>query len=124
MAVSILTTTMAEAVEQAHGTVVPLARFRANLVIQPADPAVTEQAWLGQALAIGTEGTCLDVGWATPRCAMVGIDAVTGERDPTVVRTVARRFDNRVGAYCSVRRPGPVRVGDAVTLLGTAPTEG
>ena len=123
MAVSMLTTTMAAAVEHTHGSVVPLGRFRANLVIKPDDPTVTEQAWLGQVLAIGTEGACLDVAWATPRCAMVGIDATTGERDPTVVRTVARRFDNRVGAYCSVRRPGWVRVGDAVTLLGNVPTE-
>ena len=124
MAVSILTTTIAAAVEHAHGSVVPLGRFRANLVIQPDDPAATEQAWLGQVLAIGTKGACLDVGWATPRCAMVGIDAMTGERDPMVVRTVARQFHNLVGAYCSVYRPGSVRVGDAVTLLGNAPTGG
>lgn len=122
MAVSILTTTIASAVEQAHGSVVPRGQFRANLVIQPDDPAATEQAWLGQTLAVGTKGACLEVGWATPRCAMVGIDAMTGERDPTVVRTVARQFHNRVGAYCSVHRPGSIRVGDAVTLLRKAST--
>lgn len=118
MAVSILTTTMAAAVEQAHGAAVALDRFRANVVIEPDDPAVTEQAWLGRTLTIGSEAAGLDVGWATPRCAMVGIDAVTGERDAAVVRTVAQRFGNRVGAYCSVRRPGPIRVGDAVALMG------
>lgn len=118
MAVSILTTTMAAQVADAHGSPVSVERFRANLVIRPDDPSVTERAWLGRALAIGTDGAGLDIGWAIPRCAMVGIDAVTAARDPAVVRTVAQRFDNRVGAYGSVRRPGSIRAGDTVALIG------
>lgn len=119
MAVSILTTATVAAVEQAHGGVLGSDRFRANIVIAAAGEAA-EQAWLGRSLAIGDAGACLDAGWATPRCAMVGIDAETGAREPRVVRTVAQRFGNRVGLYCSVRQPGPVRVGDPVTLVGRA----
>ena len=118
MPVSILTTTMAALVEQAHGEAVAIDRFRANVVIRPSDPAVTEQSWLGKHLAFGggANPACLEVGWSTPRCAMVGIDAITGARDAGVVRTVARRFQNQVGAYCSVRMPGTIRVGDEVVL--------
>lgn len=124
MAVSVLTTTTAAAVERAHGGAVAIERFRANLVIRPDNAGETEQAWLGRSLAVGAEGACLDVGWAIPRCAMVGIDAATGARDPAVVRTVAQRFDNRVGVYCSVRRPGIIRVGDAVALMDSELTGG
>ena len=116
MAVSVMTTTIAAAVECAHGGPVGLQRFRTNLVIASDDPAMTEQVWLGRTLVIGNERTSLTIGWATPRCAKAGIDARTGERDPEIVRTVARKFENREGAYCSVRQPGPIRVGDVVTL--------
>lgn len=116
MPLSIITTSMVTKMEQAHGGSIAVERFRANLVIEPDDPATTEQEWLERVLVVGAEGACLDVTWATPRCAMVGVDAVTGTRDPSVVRTVARRFGNQVGAYCSVRHPGRVRIGDAITL--------
>ncbi len=118
MAVSLLTTAMVAAVEGAHGGVLGPARFRANILVD-ADAGTTEGAWLGQSLAIG-DAACLHAGWATPRCAMVGIGAETGEREPGVVRTVAQRFGNRVGGFCSVRQPGPVRVGDAVRLVERA----
>lgn len=124
MAVSVLTTTMAQAVERAHGGAVAIERFRANVVIRPDDAQTTEQAWLGRSLAVGTEAACLDVAWPIPRCAMVGIDAATGARDAAVVRTVAQAFGNRVGAYCSVRRPGIIRVGDKVALLEPEPSGG
>ncbi len=118
MPVSILTTAAAAAVERAHGAPIGKARFRANVVIRPSDPATTEQNWLGRHLTFGADPNpaCLEVAWPTPRCAMVGIDAVTGARDASVVRTVVQRFGNRVGAYCAVRSPGTIRVGDDVAL--------
>ncbi|MGI4801485.1 MAG: MOSC domain-containing protein [Janthinobacterium lividum] len=122
MAISMLTTTMAATIEQAHGAPVASERFRANLVIRRDEPASTEPAWVGRSIAVGTEGACLDVGWEIPRCAMVAIDPDTGARDPTIVRTVAQRFGNRAGVYCSVRQPGVIHVGDAVAHAVTAPT--
>ena len=124
MPISLLTTTIAAEVERAHGSAIAVERFRANLVIQTEDPQATERDWLGRSLAIGSEAACLDVGGTIPRCAMVGIDAVTGARDPSVVRTVVQRFGNRVGAYCSVRRPGTVRVGDTVVLTNMRTASG
>lgn len=120
MAVSMLTTTMAAAIERAHGAAVAPERFRANLVIQPDAPAVDEPAWVGRSIDVGAEGACLDVGWTIPRCAMVAIDPNTGARDPTIVRTVVQRFGNRAGVYCSVRQPGVIHVGDALTYARQA----
>ncbi len=122
MPVSMLTTTMAAAIEQAHGEPVIPERFRANLTIQRDDPASTEPAWMGRSVAIGAEGACLDVGWEIPRCAMVAIDPSSGARDPTIVRTVAQRFGNRAGVYCSIGQPGVMRVGDAVAYTEKAST--
>ena len=122
MAVSLLTTTIAAAIERAHGAAVASERFRANLVIQLDEPASIEPAWVGRSVAIGTDGACLDVGWAIPRCAMVAIDPDTAMRDPSIVRTIAHRFGNRVGAYCSVRQPGLIRNGDALAYANIAPT--
>lgn len=117
MPVSILTTTTAAAVERVHGAPVTVGRFRANIVIRPDDPAVVEQDWMGRSLQFGAEPDAarLHVDWATPRCAMVGIDPTTGERDPGITRTVAQRFQNRVGAYCAIQAPGTIHVGDRVT---------
>ena len=117
MPISMLTTTMAAAIERAHGAAVAPERFRANLIIQ-LDPASTEPDWVGRSITVGAKGACLDVGWTIPRCAMVAIDANTGARDPKIIRTVAQRLGNRVGVYCSVRQPGIIFVGDAVAGLG------
>ena len=124
MPVSILTTTSAAAVEAAHGSTVAIERFRANLVIQTERPQATEGDWLGRSLAIGNEGTCLSVGGMIPRCAMVGIDAATGARDPSVVRTVVQHFANLVGAYCAVQRPGTIRLGDTVAFAEMRTADG
>jgi uncharacterized protein YcbX len=117
MPISILTTTTAAAIEREHGAPVSVGRFRANIVIRPDDLAVTEQNWIGRSLqfGVGPNAVRLHVDWATPRCAMVGIDPTSGERDPSIVRTVAQRFQNRVGAYCAIKAPGTIRVGDRVT---------
>ena len=117
MPVSILATTTAAAVERVHRAPLAVGRFRVNIVIRPDDPAVTEQDWMGRSLQFGAgpDIVRLHVNWATPRCSMVGIDPSTGERNPRVVRTVVQCFQNRVGAYCAVQAPGPIRIGDRVT---------
>ena len=104
----------------AHGATLGAPRFRANLLIETAEPAA-EAGWLGHSVAIGTGGARLAVDCETPRCAMIAIDPDTAERDPAVIRTVARQFGNRVGGYCAVAQPGPVCVGDAVRLTSAFP---
>ena len=118
MPLSVLATTAVEAVGQAHGAPVGPDRFRANIVIQPDDPASTEAGWCGRTLLFGDgpEAPGLSLDWPIPRCAMIAIDAATAAKDPTVLRTVVQRFGNRIGAYCAVRRPGILRIGDRVRL--------
>ena len=113
MPVSVLTTAEAARVEQAHGASLGLARFRSNVVIEAASGAPAD--WGGAELAFGEARLRAD--WGIPRCAMITLDPDTAARDPAVLRTVAGRFGNRVGTYCSVSAPGVIRVGDAVRML-------
>jgi len=116
MPVSVMTTTTGDAVDEAHGAPVGLDRFRANLVIRPDNPTVSERDWLGRTLMFGDgpdpPGVRLD--WPIPRCAMVAINPETAVSDAGVLRTVVQRFDNKVGVYCAVQSPGTIRVGDRV----------
>ncbi len=119
MPVSVITTTSGEAISQAHGAPVALDRFRANLVIAPDAPDVTERDWLGRPLALGDgpDPPVLRLDWPIPRCAMVAIDPATAVRDASVLRTVVQRFGNEVGVYCTVQAPGRICVGDRVRLV-------
>ena len=112
MPVSVLRMTEAAAVEDAHGAPLGLARYRSNVVIEPVQDAPAR--WDGLTLRFGEGSAQVRMDWGIPRCAMITLNPDTAERDPSVLRTVARRFGNAVGTYCAVVSPGPLRVGDAV----------
>ena len=113
MPVSVLRTTDAAAVEEAHGASLGLARYRSNIVIEPASGAPAR--WNGLALRFGDGAARVRADWSIPRCAMVTLDPDTAERDPLVLRTLVQRFGNKVGTYCAVMAPGLIRVGDTVS---------
>ena len=48
------------------------------------------------------------------RCVMINIDPVTDEKDPDVLRTVAREREACLGVYGATVSPGRVRVGEPV----------
>jgi uncharacterized protein YcbX len=102
-----------DALAKAHGTALAIERFRPNIAIAGA----RETAWLGGALQFGDDGPRLRANCPIERCAMVTIDPHTGARDPSIQRTVAQDFGNRIGAYCVPERLGTIRVGDRVRLI-------
>jgi uncharacterized protein YcbX len=96
-----------------------LRRLRPNLLIGGV-PADAETEWPGRALAIGD--AVVGVHQVRQRCVVTTIDPDTGAQDVEVLRHIRRRFDFSLGLDCWVVRPGTVRVGDPVELLGsTAP---
>lgn len=111
MPVSIVTTAGLAALHAAHGGPVDPRRFRTNLLVESDRP---DTDWIGRRVRLGEVELYLAEGAA--RCAMVTIDPETAARDPSVLRTVAQRFGNRMATYASVLRPGTVRVGDPVSL--------
>ena len=116
MPVSVLTTALADRVARAHGAAVSPGRFRANVLIEPLPGAPPEEEWAGASLAFGDGAARVRAQLPIPRCAMVTLDPDTAAKDPAVLRTVARRFGNEVGLYCTVEGPGALAVGDPVAL--------
>lgn len=117
MPASIISTATHAALGKAHGAPLDRRRFRANILIES---DVRESDWRGRRLRFGGEpgGAELLVADAIPRCALITIDPDTGVRDPAVMRTVARGFENLIGVYAMPARPGLVRLGDAAYLSG------
>ena len=113
MPVSVITTSLLRTVAAAHGAAPDALRFRANLLVEAADGA-DEREWAGRDLAVG--GVRLRATYPTGRCAMIAVDPATAERDPSLLRTVAQKFDGTCGLYAAVAAPGRVGVGDAVSL--------
>ncbi len=120
-AVHIVTTATLEALGRADAR-----RFRPNLVVRmaAAEP-FAENTWSGRTLTIG-DGAAIHVLHPTPRCSVPTLAHGAGlPDDPAVLRAAARA--NRiplwdqgpftcVGAYAAVARPGPLRVGDRITV--------
>jgi len=90
-------------------------RFRPNLLLETGDDdGFPEEAWCGERLRVG--GTLLRVKVPCPRCVMTthGFDDLP--RDPSVMRTLVQESGGNLGVYAEVEEPGPVAVGDGVTL--------
>ena len=123
MPLSLITTRAVDSVGALVGGKLDVLRFRPNLVIEPQDdPAVgggvafPEDAWVGAILRIGDLRFRVDQ--RDKRCVMVNVDPVTTERDPAILRAIARHNDVRLGIYGSTVQPGRVGVGDPVFLEG------
>ncbi len=90
-------------------------RFRPNLLIETVgDEPFPEDAWVGSVLRIG--GACVRAELRDERCVVVNIDPKTAERNPTILRAIARERQTCLGIYGSTVTPGIVAVGDPVFL--------
>lgn len=95
-------------------------RLRPSMVIDTGDVGGhPEREWIGRRLRIGAVE--VDVVGGCPRCVMVTRQVDDGlPRDRAILRHIVRDLDQDVGVYATVADPGPVGVGDGVTVL-TAP---
>lgn len=85
-------------------------RFRANVVLD----GDGEDALVGSAARLGS--VLLDVGAPIERCVLVTRPQAGGiGRDTGVLKTVHRERAGRLAVGATVRRPGTVAVGDAVS---------
>jgi uncharacterized protein len=91
-------------------------RFRPNLLVDLGEDgeAFGEEAWVGATITVG--GLRMRVDRRDKRCVMVNIDPESAERDPAVLRAVAQQRESRAGVYGTPVAPGPVSVGDPVTV--------
>ena len=128
--VTLLTTgSLARIARELGVDAVEASRFRAGVVIAN-DQEHAEDGWDGRLLRLGAD-CVLRVRTSVPRCAIPGFNPATGERDKDVMKGLIR-YREKVSlpdglipdyatpgfaSYAEVVTPGPVAVGDAVTLL-------
>ncbi|HSG88949.1 MAG TPA: MOSC domain-containing protein [Pseudomonadales bacterium] len=91
-------------------------RFRPNLVIDTGDAeGWVERDWIGRRLRIGELELSVDI--SCPRCAMTTHPFDDLPKDPKIMRTLVRENQGDLGVYCTVTKPGIVRLGDSFEVL-------
>jgi uncharacterized protein YcbX len=116
---SLITTQTIARLGEAVGATLAVGRFRPNILVESADGSpFREDEWVGSILRIG--GLRMRVDKRDGRCAVITIDPVTTERNPEVLRTVARDRQGCLGVYGTTVVPGRVAVNDPVLLESLA----
>ena len=111
---SLISVQTVAAMGTAVGSVLDTLRFRPNVLLDIPGAPFPEDAWVGAVLAVGA--VRLRVDKRDGRCVMVNVDPRTGERDPRVLRAIARDRQACLGVYGSTVAPGRVAVGDVVIV--------
>jgi uncharacterized protein YcbX len=95
-------------------------RFRPTIVVDGLEDAFPEDGWVGRTLQFGDGDAAprMRVDVRDGRCMMINFDHETAERDPAVLRAVAQNRDACAGVYGSVQRPGVLRTGAPVSIIG------
>jgi uncharacterized protein YcbX len=115
--IHLVTTSSLEKLESlTPGSRFDVRRFRPNFVVEGAEPGLVEQSWVGKKLRIGEAELSLELGCF--RCVMTTLPQADLPKDPKVLRTIVRDADQNVGVYAKVTKPGAVRIGDAIEVLG------
>ncbi|MEA2293941.1 MAG: hypothetical protein QOE86_1580 [Solirubrobacteraceae bacterium] len=123
--VSVITTSALERLgELEPETTFDVRRFRMNVIIETPGPGFVENDWIGHSVGIGDD-LQLGVAMPDPRCVMTTVAQEGLDRDPRVLKALARH--NRLdvagggrypcaGVYAVVAAPGAIRTGDGVTV--------
>ncbi len=97
------------------GVPLDVQRFRPNILVAAADEApFLEDDWVGGVLRVG--GMRMRVDKRDGRCVVITIDPETSERNPAILRAVARDREGCLGVYGSTVEPGRVALDDPVLI--------
>ena len=122
--VSVMTTSALDHLgELQPGSTFDVRRFRMNVIVATAEHGFVENSWIGGAIDVG-ERVKLAVPVPDPRCVMTTVAQDGLERDPQVLKALAKH--NRLdfagaglypcaGVYAVVASSGTIRTGDPVT---------
>jgi len=101
---------------------VDVRRFRPNILLNvdagtaASNGGFPEIAWAGRRLRVRDAVLALTL--ACPRCVMISLPFAELPKDSALLRTVVREAGQLAGVYARVEKPGTVRVGDPVELVG------
>ncbi len=112
---SLITTQTIARLGETVGAELDVQRFRPNILVEATSEAeFPEDAWVGSVLHIG--GMRLRVDKRDGRCVVITIDPLTTEREPGILRAVARDRQGCLGVYGSTVEPGRIALNDPVLL--------
>jgi uncharacterized protein YcbX len=115
MPLSLITTQSVAGVGGLVGSELDVQRFRPNLLVDATDnEPFAEDAWIGSVLRIGELRMRVDK--RDQRCVMVNVHPGGTDRDPAILRAIARERQTCLGVYGSTVSPGRVAVGDTVVI--------
>jgi uncharacterized protein YcbX len=89
-------------------------RFRPNLLVDVEDDGWVEDAWVGRSVQVGS--AVLAPAQGCVRCTMVTREQPGIAADRDVFRTLARHHGATFGVWCEVTVPGPVALGNEVSV--------
>lgn len=112
---SLITTQTIARLSEDIGTALDVQRFRPNILVEAAeDRPFQEDDWVGCVLHIGDMAMRIDK--RDGRCVVITIDPVTSERNPAILRAVARDRQGCLGVYGSTVTPGRIAMNDSVVM--------
>jgi uncharacterized protein YcbX len=116
---SLITTRTISRLGEMVGTALEVARFRPNILVEASEEQpFLEDDWVGCVLRIGDMRMRVDK--RDGRCVVITIDPATTERDPAILRTVARERQGCLGVYGSTVEPGRIAIDDPVVIESPA----
>jgi uncharacterized protein YcbX len=112
---SLVTTQTIAALGAQVGAELDVRRFRPNVLVEAiADEPFAEDTWVGRVMRLGRMRMRVDK--RDERCLVVTIDPDTTERNPAILRAIARDRQGCLGVYGSTVEPGRIAVGDSVII--------
>ena len=112
---SVITTRTIERLGETVGARLDARRFRPNILVEAeGDAPFAEDDWVGCVLRIG--GMRMRIDQRDSRCVVTTIDPVTTERNPAILRTIAREREGCLGVYGTTVAPGRIAVDDLVLI--------
>lgn len=117
--VTVLSTASMNLLARRLGRKVDSERFRSTFLVDTADSSPhVEDSWIGRELRLG--GATVRIRGVVPRCAVVDLDPITGQKDASVLQELAgyrlSKGEINFGVDAVVTAAGRVRAGDAVEL--------
>lgn len=113
--VSLISTQTIAWLGEATGVKLAVERFRPNILVEAADETpFAEDNWVGRVLRIGT--VRLRVDKRDGRCVVITIDPETTQRNPAILRAVARDRQGCLGVYGSTVEPGLIAMNDRLVV--------
>lgn len=112
---SLISTQTLDNLGESVGMKLDVQRFRPNFLVEAeGGEPYPEDAWVGHVIRIGDLRFRVDK--RDGRCVVITVDPKTTQRQPQILRQVAKKREGCLGVYGSVVEPGHVAVGDSVYL--------